>query len=101
MFLTNWAEKHGGKLPEEDPKKLLERSAQEDLVSQMEDIEFSCAISCFSLVRFITDHMGDLSVPVVHQMMEVVDIPCVLVPLLELKPWFRKSKKGDLEKFED
>jgi hypothetical protein len=33
--------------------------------------------------------------------MEVVDIPCVLVPLLELKPWFRKSKKGDLEKFED
>jgi hypothetical protein len=25
----------------------------------------------------------------------------VLVPLLELKPWMRKTKKGEVEKFED
>lgn len=25
----------------------------------------------------------------------------MLVPLLETKPWLRKNKKGDLEKFED
>jgi len=45
--------------------------------------------------------MQDLSVPIVHQMMENNDIPCVLVPLLELKPWIRKNKKGEVEKFED
>ena len=67
----------------------------------MEEIEFSCAITCFSLIRFITDHMNDLSVPIVHQMMETNDIPCVLVPLIELKPWIRKNKKGEMEKFED
>jgi len=33
--------------------------------------------------------------------MENNDIPCVLVPLLELKPWLRKNKKGETEKFED
>lgn len=33
--------------------------------------------------------------------MENNDIPCVLVPLLEIKPWFRKNTKGELEKFED
>ena len=68
---------------------------------QMEEIEFSCAISCFSLIRFISDHMQDLAIPIIHQMMEINDIPCILVPLIEAKPWFRKNKKGELEKFED
>ena len=34
-------------------------------------------------------------------MMETNDIPCILVPLLEMKPWLRKNRKGDTEKFED
>lgn len=58
-------------------------------------------MSCFSLIRFITDHMNDLAVPIIHQMMENNDIPCILVPLLEYKPWMRKNKKGEVEKFED
>ena len=33
--------------------------------------------------------------------MESNDIPCVLVPLLEMKPWIRKNTKGEIEKFED
>lgn len=33
--------------------------------------------------------------------MEANDIPCILVPLLEMKPWIRKNVKGDTEKFED
>lgn len=68
---------------------------------QGEEIEFNCSMIAFSLVRFITDHMQDLSVPIVHQLMESNDIPCVLVPLLEIKPWLRRNFKGDMEKFED
>ena len=34
-------------------------------------------------------------------MMEANDIPCVLVPLIELKPWLRKNVKGETEKYED
>lgn len=33
--------------------------------------------------------------------MENNDIPCVLVPLLEHKPWIRTNSKGEQEKFED
>jgi len=33
--------------------------------------------------------------------MEANDIPCVLVPLIELKPWLRKNVKGETEKYED
>ena len=79
----------------------MTRTHEEDLKIQMQDIEYGCAISCLSLIRFISDHMQDLSIPIVHQMMENNDIPCVLVPLLESKPWLRKNKKGELEKFED
>jgi zinc finger MYND domain-containing protein 10 len=99
--LTQWAEKRENRLVDEDPKKMLERSAEEELKAQLDDIEFSCSISCFSLIRFISDYMHDLSIPICHQMIENNDIPCVLVPLLELKPWLRKNKKGDIEKFED
>jgi len=56
---------------------------------------------CFSIIRFITDYMPDLSPHVTHQMTEHNDIPCALVPLIELKPWLRKNKKGETEKFED
>jgi len=33
--------------------------------------------------------------------METNDLPCVLVPLLEIKPWIRKNAKGETEKYED
>ena len=101
LNLTQWAEKNENRIKDDDPKKILERSPEEDLKNQLDDIEFSCAISCFSLIRFISDYMQDLSIPICHQMMENNDIPCILVPLIELKPWLRKNKKGELEKFED
>ena len=58
-------------------------------------------MASISIIRFITDHIRELSVPVVHQLMENNDIPCVLVPILELKPWIRKTCKGEIEKWED
>ena len=33
--------------------------------------------------------------------MENNDLPCVLVPILEIKPWLRKNSKGETEKWED
>jgi hypothetical protein len=58
-------------------------------------------MTCLSIIRFISDHMLGLSVPVVHTMMEANDMPLILVPILEAKPWIRVNKKGEDEKFED
>lgn len=85
----------------QDPRKYLNMTSEEELTKQEDDIDFSVAMICFSLIRFVSDHLQDLSVAVVHQMMEQNDIPCVLVPLLEIKPWIRKNAKGETEKFED
>lgn len=58
-------------------------------------------MTCLSLIRFITDHMEALPAAIVHQLMEKCDIPLVLVPLLEMRPWLRRNRKGEQEKFED
>ena len=68
---------------------------------QADEINFKSTMTCFSLIRFITDHIEALPLPIIHQMMENNDIPCVLVPLLEIKPWIRTNSKGEEEKFED
>ena len=75
----------------------LEADQQRNLA----EIEFTCVMTCFSIIRFISDHTESLAVPIIHQMMENNDIPCVLVPLLELRPWIRVNHKGEEEKFED
>ena len=35
------------------------------------------------------------------EMLENNDIPCVLVPLLEIKPWIKLNAKGEKELYED
>ena len=76
-------------------------SQGQDLQRQAEEIEFNATMTGLSLLRFITDHLADLSVPIVHQLMENNDMPCILVPLMEIKPWLRKNVQGEMEKYED
>jgi zinc finger MYND domain-containing protein 10 len=86
---------------EKSAKEIIAMTKEDELKKHSKEIEFTCAMTGLSLIRFITDHMQGLSVPVVHQLMENNDLPCVLVPILELKPWLRKNSKGEMEKWED
>lgn len=56
---------------------------------------------CISIIRFLTDYVRYLPVSVIHHMLEVTDILCVLVPLIEDKPWIRKGANGEREKYEN
>jgi len=82
-------------------KQLLNQDRDNELKRQHSEIQFSIAIISISIIRFISDNLSTLNVPIVHQMMEVNDIPCILIPLLEAKPWERKNSKGQTEVFED
>ena len=84
-----------------DGKEILNRSSEDELKKQHVEIQFSIAMICLSIIRFISDNLPSLDIPIVHQMMEVNDIPCILVPLLELKPWVRINRKGEKEVYED
>ncbi|CAI2362202.1 unnamed protein product [Moneuplotes crassus] len=82
-------------------KELLDQSREDEIKRQHVEIQFSIAIICISIIRFISDNLSNLNIPVVHQMMEVNDIPCILIPLLEEKPWIRTNSKGEKEVYED
>lgn len=82
-------------------KEIMEQSREDELKRQYLEIQFSVAMICLSIIRFISDNLSYLDIPIVHQMMEVNDIPCILVPIMESKPWLRKNAKGEQEVYED
>ena len=80
---------------------IAELTPMEDLERNFNEIEFQSTMCCLSIIRFITDHMEGLPAAIVHQLMEITDLPLILVGVLEYKPWIRKTKKGEEEKYED
>mmetsp|Transcript_6717 Transcript_6717/g.6599 ORF Transcript_6717/g.6599 Transcript_6717/m.6599 type:complete len:279 (+) Transcript_6717:180-1016(+) len=77
-----------------------EMTRAEELEHQLKELEFSMGISSISIIRFISDHMEGMTLALVQHLVEQCDIFCVLVPLMEMKPWIR-SKKGGKMIFED
>ena len=103
-----WLMNLGERRPQETPEmrktedgKMHSTDHEAELKRQFEHIEFQIAIICISILRFISDHMPSLSVPIVHAMTTKNDMPLTLVPLFEMKPWERKNGKGEIEHFEE
>lgn len=55
---------------------------------------------CFSIIRFITDHIKNLPINVLHQIVVESDFFLLLVPLIEDKPWIRTNANNEREVFE-
>lgn len=51
---------------------------------------------CLSLIRYISDYVRFLPLGIVHHLLVETDILCLLVPLIEDKPWLRKTAKGTI-----
>lgn len=56
---------------------------------------------CISLIRYISDYIKYLPVGIVHHLLIECDILCVLVPLIESKPWLRINAHNEREKYEN
>jgi len=68
---------------------------------QHDTIELSIQMICLSLLRFISDHINNLSLSLSRQLMDENDVLMVLVALMEQKPWIAKNSKGQRVKFEN
>lgn len=55
---------------------------------------------CLSLIRYISDYVRHLPIGITHHLLVETDILCILVPLIEDKPWLRQNASGEREKFE-
>ncbi|XP_062598750.1 zinc finger MYND domain-containing protein 10-like [Saccostrea cucullata] len=80
------AETHGGNM--------------EELQKQEKKLNFEICIKVISLLRYITDNLESLPLSVMTRMLNTLDIPILLVQLVECPPW-TKRKNGKVFKFID
>jgi len=50
----------------QNAKQIMAESKAEEMDKQFKEIEFKTTMSCFSIIRFISDHLETLPVPIVH-----------------------------------
>lgn len=74
-----------------------EESELEEMDSKIKDLQLNIGLSSISIIRYITDHLNQLPFPVRHHMMDVKDIPMILVALMEYKPWIRRIYKKTVQ----
>lgn len=68
---------------------------------QINEIEFGLSMMALSMVRYVSDYARFLSISVVHHLVQQCDIFCLLVPILENKPWLRTNIHGKTELYQD
>ncbi|XP_029946975.1 zinc finger MYND domain-containing protein 10 [Salarias fasciatus] len=73
-------------------------STTKEVQKQNVALEFGISLKALSVLRYVTDHTGSISV--IHRMLCTHNLPCVLVQLLCSCPWSRHVK-GKLQKYID
>lgn len=66
----------------------------EELKQQMKKMDFTIAVKCMSITRYITDCVDSLPLSVRSRILGVHNMPCLLVQLAENPPWIKHGKSG-------
>ncbi|XP_072239226.1 zinc finger MYND domain-containing protein 10 [Leuresthes tenuis] len=72
------------------------RDQHEELQMQSAALEFDISLKAASVLRYITDHTGSISV--INRMLCTHNVPCVLVQLIDSCPWSR-CIQGEVQKY--
>lgn len=97
LDLIDWCYRKILNLTRNRPERVSsELSKEEELEFQINELDFGMGMCSISMIRFITDHLEGLNLSVIQQLVEQCDILCVLIPLMETKPWFKDVKSSKL-----
>ncbi|DBA71627.1 hypothetical protein WJX79_009519 [Trebouxia sp. C0005] len=86
------------KVPDQDPKALLDVSAEEDFQAKLLEADFGAATSALTILRYLSDYLNVLPLALLTRLVTTNDTLMALVPLLEDPPWVRRRNKKT-EKF--
>lgn len=84
----------------EELTSMTSASNMEELEKQEKKLNFEICIKSLSLLRYITDHLDSLPLSVTTRTLNTLDIPILLVHLIENPPWTRE-KDGKIYKYID
>ena len=67
----------------------------QSLASKITDVEFATSLSALGILRSITDTLSERTLGVQARLLDSYDALGVLTPLLDSKPWLRRSPDGN------
>eukprot|EP00128_Syssomonas_multiformis_P018226 Colp12_sorted_trinity150504_noHs@13782 len=91
---------HADDFKKESAAELLNMSNEEQVKKQEEDMQLDLGIRAVSILRYLTDHMTELTLSLMTRMLKTHDVILMLVPLLETSPW-SIYRNGVLRKYID
>lgn len=66
---------------------LAKSTSIDEIDSKFSQINFLVAMSCISIIRYITDHLQALPFPITNHILNTKDAPMILVELIDVRPW--------------
>ncbi|XP_043934101.1 zinc finger MYND domain-containing protein 10 [Protopterus annectens] len=81
-------------------KDLSDAVSLQELKKQSELLEFDISLKSLTILRYITDHIDSLPLSALTRLLNIHNLPCLLVQLVEHSPW-SKYKEGQLQKYSD
>lgn len=70
-----------------------------NLENQQRELQFQCAMTALSILRFLSEHMTKLDLGVMSRIINPNDVPMSLVPLLDVAPWSHRGQDGVTKTF--
>ncbi|KAJ3330979.1 CRISPR-associated protein 1 [Blyttiomyces sp. JEL0837] len=84
---------------EKKAKELLDMTEEKSLQDRNKELAFAIAINSLSILRYMTDFINELELPIVTQILNKNETICSAVYLLEKSPWLREYyHKGEKKK---
>ncbi|XP_052871746.1 zinc finger MYND domain-containing protein 10 homolog [Anopheles cruzii] len=83
------------------PEELLNESTREEVVRMQRGMEFRIGMKCLNIASYLLSNLDGLPLSVPTRLVRVHDFPCLLAEVLHSKPWLRRNKKGEFEKYLD
>ena len=78
---------------------LAEARVSDHLSESFVTISYSTALGSLSIVRFLSEQLGNLPLGVSNRFLDKYDLPMLMCGLLERKPWEHRSVDGTLRRF--
>ena len=67
-------------------------SVEDELERLRKDVAFQIAMKSLSILRYLTDHIDELTLSAANRMTITHDLPILMAQLLEIKPWMKFEK---------
>lgn len=80
------------KFVDRNAEEMLSRNGREEFGDKHAQLAFSAATCALTVVRYLTDYMEELPPCVMARLLAANDVPMLLIPLLDARPWVRRRR---------